>query len=66
MDSSHVIALIASIIKLRRTINGDMVVQGDYSEEIAEAKGLIDQVVADIPKFPEAPNTMARNGPAAV
>lgn len=70
MDSTHVIALIASNLMVRN----QLAVAGCATEAervraiallgdpIEEAKELIRQVMSDEPKLPPAPNTMARGG----
>ncbi len=64
MDSTHVIALIASNIMVRNQLAVSMTPKGERSalmeslgDPIEEAKQLIEQVMSDEPAMPDAPNT---------
>lgn len=70
MDSTHVIALIASNLMVRnqialadaKNIDDRERIVTSLGDPIEEAKELIRQVMSDEPKLPPAPNTMARGG----
>ena len=70
MDSTHVIALIASNLQVRNAVlaaaepspaKREKLVAA-FGDPIDEAKELIRQVMSDEPRVPAAPNTMARHG----
>lgn len=69
MDSTHVIALIASNLMVRNALivnaakpdRRDAVIES-LGDPIEEARELIRSVMSDEPKLPPAPNTMARQG----
>lgn len=70
MDSTHVIALIASNLMVRNQLAvAACMTEGErkraldmLGDPIEEARELIRQVMSDEPKLPAAPNTMARGG----
>lgn len=65
MNPEHVVALIAAVLQVRNAVilNGikDTAQRNAVSEQLGdtveEARELVQQVVADTPAIPEAPNT---------